>query len=230
MMDDRMADTLSRSVQDYLKTIYVLTRSGEPIGTVELSDSMNVAPASVSNMLQKLDAHDPPLIEYHKHRGATLTLEGEHVALRMIRRHRLVEQFLYQVLGYSWDMVHKDAEELEHVVSPYMEDRIAELLGEPQFDPHGEPIPSRSLEILDGPYVVQLDELEEGQAGRVRQLDGRREDLFEFFVGIGLGIGSNVRVLQRNPLDGTQSISLDDQMETYIIGPGIARAVLVAPL
>jgi DtxR family Mn-dependent transcriptional regulator len=229
-MDDVIADTLSRSVQDYLKTIFALTREGDPIGTVELAEELNVSPASVSNMIQKLDAHDPPLVIYHKHRGVTLTVEGVNAALSVIRRHRLIEQFLYQILGYTWDRVHKDAEELEHVVSPYLEDRIAELLGEPQFDPHGEPIPNRSLELTDDRNIIPLSELAEGRSGEVLQMDSRRVELFNFFKQIGLKLGGSIRVVQSNPLDGTQRIALDDRDETYVIGPAIARAILVEPL
>ena len=228
-MNEIIADTLSRSVQDYLKTIYSLTRSGEPIGTVELAESLNVAPASVSNMLQKLDVHTPPLVDYHKGRGVTLTQDGEQAALKMIRRHRLLEQFLFQMLGYSWEKVHKEAEELEHVISPYMEDRIAELLGEPQFDPHGDPIPNRLLELFDEPGVVPLGELGAGASGLVRQLDTRRQELVDFFVQIGLKPGVQVRVLQRNPLDGAQRISLGASSAEHVIGPSISAAILVSP-
>jgi DtxR family Mn-dependent transcriptional regulator len=228
MMNAIIADTLSRSVQDYLKTIYTLTRNDEPIGTVELADAMKVSPASVSNMLQKLDSHEPRLVDYHKHRGALLTDEGEKAALKMIRRHRLLEQFLCEILGYSWEMVHKEAEELEHVISPYMEDRIAELLGDPRYDPHGEPIPNRALEMLDNPRMVALSELEAGESGRVCQLDSHKEYLFGYFKEIGLRMGALVRVVQRNPIDGTQRVLLDDLPQEYVIGPGIAGAVLVS--
>jgi DtxR family transcriptional regulator, Mn-dependent transcriptional regulator len=229
-MVDKIAETLSRSVQDYLKTIFVLTGSGKPIGTVELAEALDVSPASVSNMIQKLDAHEPPLVVYHKHRGVTLTVEGVHAALSVIRRHRLIEQFLSEILGYSWDRVHKDAEELEHVVSPYLEDRIADLLGEPQFDPHGEPIPNRLLEMTDDRNVIPLSELGEGHSGEVQQMDSRKVELLNFFMQIGLELGKSIRVLQSNPLDGTQMIALDDQDESYVIGPAIARAILVKPL
>lgn len=230
MMNEKIADTLSRSVQDYLKKIYFLTRCGDPIGTVELADSLHVAPASVSNMLQKLDSHQPRLVDYHKHRGALLTEEGERAALKMIRRHRLLEQFLSEVLGYSWEMVHQEAEELEHVISPYMEDRIAELLGEPLFDPHGEPIPTRALEMLSDPDVVPLSELEEGETGQVRQLDCHRAELFDYFNQIGLRLGTTIRIEQRNPIDQTQRIVLDEQDQEYVIGPVIAQSILICPV
>lgn len=227
-MPEKIADTLSRSVQDYLKTIYTLTRHGSPIGTMELAESLQVKPASVSNMLQKLDAHQPRLVDYQKHRGATLTYEGEQAALKVIRRHRLLEQFLFQILHYPWNEVHNEAEVLEHVISPFMEDRIAELLGEPQYDPHGEPIPNRALELVDHPQIAPLCELDQGQSGLVRQVDSHREDLLAYFTTIGLKPGMLIRVLQRNPLDGAQRIVLNDQSEEHIISPLIAQAILVS--
>ncbi|MCC6957459.1 MAG: metal-dependent transcriptional regulator [Anaerolineales bacterium] len=231
-MSEKITDGLSRSVQDYLKAIYYHTRCGEPIGTVELARTLSVEPASVTNMLQKLVAYNPSLVEYQKHRGASLTAAGEMVALRMIRRHRLLEQFLQEVLGYSWEMVHHEAEELEHVISPYMEDRIAAVLGEPLYDPHGEPIPNRSLELFVDPNFIPLDRLQAGDIGRVRQLDGRQEELFEYFNSIGLQLGTAIRITQRNPVDGTLRFVLDEGADEQVIGPKIAQAVLVelAPL
>lgn len=226
-MSEKIADQLSRSVQDYLKAIYFHTRYGEPIGTVELSKTLKVEPASVTNMLQKLVAYDPPLVEYQKHRGAMLTKAGEQAALKMIRRHRLLEQFLFEVLGYSWEMVHREAEELEHVISPYMEDRIADLLGEPEYDPHGEPIPNRELELFIDPDVIPLLDLEVGLNALVRQLDSHQEELFQYFNTIGLRLGSAIRITQRNPVDGTIRIVLDDRPDEHVIGPKIAQAILV---
>jgi len=228
MMITETADSLSRSAQDYLKAIYSLTRDGGPIGTLELAETLQVKPASVSNMLQKLDVHQPRLVDYQKHRGVSLTHEGEQVALKVIRRHRLLEQFLFQILHYPWNEVHNEAEVLEHVISPLMEDRIAELLGEPQYDPHGEPIPSRALEVVDHPQIISLCELEQGQSGLVRQVDSHRDDLLAYFTTIGLKPGKLIRVLQRNPLDGAQRIGLEDRSEEHIISPLIARAIHVS--
>ena len=146
-MVSQREDPYSRSVQDYLKVIYSHTRENNSVSTVGLAVALDVKPASVTNMLQKIDEFQPRLVNYQKHRGVSLTANGEKEALRIIRRHRLIEQFLFEVLGYSWDKVHSEAEELEHVISPYFEDRLAIFLGEPAFDPHGEPIPNRDLEV-----------------------------------------------------------------------------------
>ena len=130
-----------------------------------LAVALDVKPASVTNMLQKMDEFQPRLVNYQKHHGVSLTANGEKEALRIIRRHRLIEQFLFEVLGYSWDKVHSEAEELEHVISPYFEDRMAIFLGEPAFDPHGEPIPNRDLEVERDELIIPLTQLTRRSGG-----------------------------------------------------------------
>ncbi len=223
-------DQLSRSVQDYLKTIYALTRSETSTNTVKLADALGVAPASVSNMLQKLDEGDPPMVEYHKHRGVALTAEGEQAALRVIRRHRLLEQFLFEVLGYPWDQVHAEAEELEHVISPYFEDRLAEFLGEPAFDPHGDPIPNRALVMTTYPGLIPLGNLGVGQSGKVRQVTNKRPEILAYLGQVGIGLGTVVRVAQRNPVDGALRLAVAGQSEDQVLSILIADSIFVQPM
>lgn len=134
----------SPSSQDYLKSIYSLTITQEKVSTSDLAHALNIKPASVTDMLKKLSQTDPPLIEYVKYQGASLTPAGEKSALAVVRRHRLIELFLLEKLGYSCEEVHAEAELLEHVISPEMERRMAEILGHPTTDPHGQPIPAAS--------------------------------------------------------------------------------------
>jgi DtxR family Mn-dependent transcriptional regulator len=227
MMTLSTVDQLSRSVQDYLKAIYTLTRSEASTSTVRLADALGVAPASVSNMLQKLSEGEPPLVDYHKHRGAALTAEGEQAALRVIRRHRLLEQFLFEVLGYPWERVHAEAEELEHVISPYFEDRLAEFLGNPAFDPHGDPIPNRALEMTGHAGLISLGKLAVGQRGVVRQVTNTRPEVLSFLAEVGVRLGSRVRVLQRNPVDGAVRAAVDGQYEDQVLSTQIADSIFV---
>ena len=120
-----MRKNLTKVIEDYLKKIYELTQSDERATTNQIAERMGVTPASVTNMIQKLSASVPPLLEYRKHHGVKLTAEGERDALEIIRHHRLLEMFLHQILGYSWDEVHEEADRLEHVISEEMEERIA---------------------------------------------------------------------------------------------------------
>jgi DtxR family transcriptional regulator, Mn-dependent transcriptional regulator len=142
--------TETTSIQDYLKTIYDLTQGDAPASTTALAARLGIAPASVTGMMKKLAAANPPLVHYRKHQGVTLTETGEQAALRVIRRHRLLETYLVTTLGYSWDTVHEEACRLEHVISEEFESKIAALLGNPKRDPHGDPIPGRQPASAQG--------------------------------------------------------------------------------
>lgn len=227
-MVEALSTGLSRAAQDYLKAIYRLTSAGQPTGTVELAECLGVSPAAVTSMLSKLAAHQPKLVEYRKHLSVNLTQEGRQAALEIIRRHRLLEQFLFKILEYPWDMVHAEAEELEHSISPHFENRIAELLGEPLYDPHGEPIPSRLFELVERTDLVGLDDLGAGQTSIVRQVDSHRSELVGYLKQIGLQPGTKIRVLQRNPFDGSQRIKLDERVDEHVISVMIAQAIQVS--
>src|SRR5581483_4022009 len=152
-----MEQTLTFSIQDYLKNIYELTDSGEPATTTALAERLGIAPASVTGMVQKLSTAKPPLLKYRKHQGVMLTNEGQRAALEVIRHHRLLEAWLVKTLGYSWDEVHNEAEKLEHVISEDFEKRIAAAMGNPERDPHGEPIPSEDLVMPDDESVALVN-------------------------------------------------------------------------
>src|ERR671922_1088024 len=139
--------TLTVSIQDYLKNIYELTENGESASTNALAEKLNISALSVTGMIQKLASSKPALVEYQKHQGVTLTKEGRKAALEVIRHHRLLEAWLVQTLGYSWDEVHEEAERLEHVISEDFERRIAAAMGHPTRDPHGELIPTADLKM-----------------------------------------------------------------------------------
>jgi DtxR family transcriptional regulator, Mn-dependent transcriptional regulator len=132
--------SFTRSQQDYLKALYQLHGDQRPVPTRELAQRLGISSPSVSEMVTRLSAQG--LVEHDRYRGQQLTREGRKVALELVRHHRLLEMFLVQVLGYSWDEVHDEAERLEHVISERMEQRIFELLGRPELDPHGHAIPT----------------------------------------------------------------------------------------
>lgn len=134
----------SESVDDYLKAIYTLGRDGERrVGSSALAQRLRVAPASITNMLQRLAAEEMPLIEYERGRGVRLSAAGRRRALEIVRHHRLVEAFLFQVLHYPIEELHDEAERLEHFISERFEDRVAAVLGDPTTDPHGHCIPAK---------------------------------------------------------------------------------------
>src|SRR5919109_2497600 len=162
-----MEQTLTVSIQDYLKNIYELTENGESASTNALAEKLNIRAPSVTGMVQKLASAKPALVEYQKHQGVTLTKNGKRAALEVIRHHRLLEAWLVQTLGYSWDEVHEEAERLEHVISEDFERRIAAAMGHPVRDPHGELIPTEDLKMpLDD--STPLSALRPNQKGTVQ--------------------------------------------------------------
>src|SRR5919106_4413037 len=171
-----MEQTLTISTQDYLKNIYELTESGESASTNALAKKLNIKPASVTGMVQKLASAKPALVEYQKHQGVRLTREGKRAALEVIRHHRLLEAWLVQTLGYSWDEVHEEAEHLEHVISEDFERRIAAAMGHPIRDPHGEPIPTADLKMpLDD--STPLSSLRPGQIAAIQRVKASDAEL-----------------------------------------------------
>jgi DtxR family Mn-dependent transcriptional regulator len=172
----------TRAQEDYLKALYQLHGDQRPVPTRDLAQRLGISSPSVSEMVTRLTSQG--LVEHDRYKGQQLTREGRKVALELVRHHRLLEMFLVQVLGYSWDEVHDEAERLEHVISERMEQRIFELLGRPELDPHGHAIPSasgkvRSLseralsECRAGEKVV-VQGVSDDDAARLRELERRR--------------------------------------------------------
>jgi DtxR family transcriptional regulator, Mn-dependent transcriptional regulator len=216
---------LSKSTGDYLKGLYALDSGEEPVSTNGLAEYLEVSPASVTNKLQKLASEEPVLVTYTKHYGAKLTPTGRAAALRLVRRHRLIEFFLAQVLGYTWDELHAEAEELEHVITQRFEDRLAERLGEPSYDPHGDPIPDRDLNIPNE-HSILLNGLPPGQPAVIRRVAGRRPEVLQHLGGLGLIPGANLTVIERNPLDQTIQVRIGEGGGT-VLGPVLANEIWV---
>jgi len=190
-----LSKTLTLSTQDYLKVIYDLTSSGEPASTTSLAGRLGISPASVTGMVQKLAGLRPALVVYRKHHGVLLTAAGMRAALEVIRHHRLLETWLVQSLGYSWDRVHGEAEKLEHAISDEMEERISAALGNPQWDPHGDPIPSRDLRMpVD--HSVPLTELETGQWATVSRVRADDPRLLRRLEQQGVTPGADIRTIE----------------------------------
>jgi DtxR family Mn-dependent transcriptional regulator len=181
----------TRAVEDYLKAIYTLQQSGSPATTNAIAERMGLRAASVTAMLQQLS--DQGLAEYTRYRGVYLTEHGESMALRVIRRHRLIELYLHQHLEVPWDRIHDEAERLEHAISTYLEERIDAKLGYPQFDPHGAPIPT-STGDLPVRNLVPLSELPLGTPRVVRHIPDDDPDLLRYAEALGIVPGATVTV------------------------------------
>ncbi|MBN2147554.1 MAG: metal-dependent transcriptional regulator [Anaerolineales bacterium] len=221
-----MGEPLSGAAEDYLKVIYDLTCEEERASTTGIAARMKLKPASVTGMLKRLAACDPPLVEYHRHRGVRLTPAGRRVALEVIRHHRLLEQYLHERLGYGWDEVHAEADRLEHVISEKLAGRIARELGEPARDPHGEPIPTRELQVPPE-TGTRLSEMRAGQSGMVIQVNDTSPEFLRYLDTIGLTPRVRVRVAAYSPFDGNLTIEVEGRGEEIILGPRVTEQVLI---
>jgi DtxR family Mn-dependent transcriptional regulator len=201
---------LSPAFEDYLKVIYDLTLQGGRASTLQIAERMGVKPASVTGMLQRLATYDPPLVDYQKHYGASLTPAGRRAALEVVRHHRLLETFLHQKLGYTWDEVHNEADRLEHALSEALEERIAIALGDPDYDPHGEPIPSRELD-LPSASSLRLSELRPGQQAVIERVEASDPQMLRYLGELRLLPEARLRVLAFSPLDGNLQIQVGGQ-------------------
>ena len=219
-----MEKTLTISIQDYLKNIYELTEDGETASTNALAAKLNVKPASVTGMMQKLASAKPALVEYQKHQGVTLTKEGRRAALEVIRHHRLLEAWLVQTLGYSWDEVHEEAERLEHVISENFERRIAAAMGHPLRDPHGELIPTVDLRMpLDN--TTPLSALRPSQTGTVQCVKGADTDLLRYLDSQGLIPGAEIEIKDYSQFDHNLTIKVG--RKTTVLGLNITSKIFI---
>ncbi|HET7559589.1 MAG TPA: metal-dependent transcriptional regulator [Limnochordia bacterium] len=204
-----MRSPLSSQAEDYLKAIYHLTRPADDLETAErattqaLSERMGVSAASVSGMLKKLA--DLNLIQHRPYYGATLTADGEAIALEIIRHHRLLETYLAHALGYEWDELHEEADRLEHVISEEFEDRISALLGDPDFDPHGHPIPARDGSLPER-VGRSLDTFAGGDALVVNSVSSQDPELLRYLDSVGIRPGEHLDVVRIAPFDGPVTV------------------------
>lgn len=221
-----MRENLTHVIEDYLKSIYDLTADSGRATTNQIAERMGVTPASVTNMIQKLASTDPPLLEYRKHRGVVLTEDGERVALEILRHHRLLEMFLHQTLGYSWDEVHDEADRLEHVISEEFEERIAERLGHPRRDPHGDPIPTRDLELPQA-KALTLGDLRPGQRATVQRVRDADPELLRYLSDLGITPGARLTILDFSPFDNNLRLQVLSHDEAVVLGPNVTSQVFV---
>ena len=213
---------LSAKMEDYLKAIYERSvDEGEPVSTSSIAEHLDVTPPTVTSMMEKLAERD--LIEREKYRGVELTPEGETVALEIIRHHRLIETYLAEHLDYDWTEVHDEAERLEHHISEDFERRVAEKLDDPDVDPHGDPIPSDSLEPLSRRDGHRLGEQAEGETVVVERVRDRDPDELAYLQEVGITPGTRLTVTEVAPigmvtvsLRGGESVSIPDTVADAI--------------
>jgi DtxR family Mn-dependent transcriptional regulator len=214
----------SEAIEDYAKAIYALqARSGgEPVATNDLAERLGVTPASASSMVKKLA--ELGLADHAPYRGTRLSADGERLALEVLRHHRLLELYLAEHLGVPWDRVHEEAEALEHVLSEYLESRIAAKLGDPTHDPHGDPIPTAALAIDEG-ETRALADMHPGEGGRFIRVSDSDPEMLRYLGERGIGIGDELEVLDRQPFDGPLTVRFGDDLQ--VLGGRLARSMRV---
>ncbi len=213
-------ESLTRSVEDYLKAIYRLSPEGRPASTSHIASLLELSPASVSGMVKRLS--EQGLLEHVPYKGVQLTTEGRRAALRMVRRHRLIEAYLVAMLGYTWDTVHDEAERLEHAVSDALVERMAAVLGNPTVDPHGDPIPTADGAIEE-PDWLPLSEVAEERTVELRRVDESQPERLRYIASVGLTPGVAVTVLDRQPFQGPITILVTGQ--THVIAHELAQVL-----
>jgi DtxR family transcriptional regulator, Mn-dependent transcriptional regulator len=216
-------EQVSPAVQDYAKAIYALqTRGGGAVSTNDLADRMDVTAASASGMVRKLD--DLGLVTHEPYRGVALTAAGERLALEVLRHHRLLELYLAESLDVPWDRVHDEAEVLEHVLSEELEELIANKLGNPTHDPHGDPIPTRDGHIDEG-QTASLQELEPGDCGAFVRVSDADPEMLRYLSDRDIAPGDALEVIDKQPFGGPLFVRFG--ADVHALGGTLARAMRV---
>jgi DtxR family Mn-dependent transcriptional regulator len=211
------------AVEDYAKAIYALEERGEgAVSTNALAERLGVTPGSASGMVKRL--HELGLVTHVPYKGVQLTPAGARLALEVLRHHRLLELYLAEALGVPWDRVHEEAEVLEHVLSEELEELIAAKLGDPTVDPHGDPIPTRDLEMPER-ETVALQSLEAGQAGTFVRVSDSDSEMLRYLSQRGISPGHAFSVVEKQPFDGP--LFLRFGADTHVVGGALARAMRV---
>jgi len=213
----------SEAIEDFLKAVYALQQETARVPTSALAETLGITPPTVTEMAKKLARAN--LVVHEPYHGIRLTPNGERIALEIIRHHRLLELFLVEALGYTWDEVHDEAERLEHALSERLAERIAEYLGDPPYDPHGDPIPSAAGDIA-ARVLTSLAAWPPGARGRVERLRDQSPEMLRYLASKGLVVGAEVEVLRRDPFDGPLTLRVGAQEQ--VIGQNVAQVVLLA--
>lgn len=218
---------MTHATEDYLKAIYEIEEDFGHVSTTLLAVHLDVKPASVTGMLQKLAKDKPRLVHYERHHGVTLTPAGRRIALEVIRHHRLIELYLAEALGFEWDKVDAEAEKLEHVISEEFEDKIAALLGQPTIDPHGDPIPTKNGAVAEASRFP-LSEVALGQTVRVARVRDNDPAFLRYLAELGITLQTPLIITEKAPFDGPLHVTVgNEEAHTHAIGRNVTDKIFV---
>lgn len=217
---------LTQSEENYLKAVFTLSQDGKRlISTNDLAEKMTTKASSVTDMLKKLS--DKQLLEYQKYQGCELTKLGNTCALAIIRKHRLWETFLVDKLNFGWDEVHEIAEQLEHIHSTELTNRLDEFLGFPKVDPHGEPIPGKDGRIESISNRILLSEASIGMKAIIMGVEDDQTEFLQYLNKIGLHLGTQIEVLDKLSFDGSISVNMEEKQVQF--SSTIAKQIWIKP-
>ncbi len=211
--------------ENYIKAIYKLSGGGQDgVNTNAIAETLNTKAASVTDMLRKLSAKG--MVDYVRYKGVSLTEAGERLALQVIRKHRLWEVFLVEKLKFNWDEVHEVAEELEHISSETLTRRLDEFLGYPQFDPHGDPIPSEDGKLKQKPQRL-LAEMEISETGQVVGVNDSQPLFLQYLDKMGIFLGARIKVLDKIPYDNSLEINIENK-RNLVVSSEVAHNIFLS--
>ena len=221
----------SEAIEDYLKAIYEIQKIDGRAKTSSLAARLGITAGSVTEMVKRLAQTRPKLITHTHHRGVALTPAGKKAALKVIRRHRLLETFLHQVLGYGWDEVHEEAERLEHYVSERLIESIAKLLHHPEHDPHGDPIPKKNGQLKETKRPA-LSSIPEGHTVRIVRVCHNNAELLRYLDKIGIRPEARVTIIEKAPFDGPIALWVGQEKSaaTQSLATHVAKGIFVESL
>ena len=196
------------TTENYLKAIYELQEVQERVSTTVLAKKMDISPASATEMIKRLTGQG--WIKHQPYAGVQLTNKGIGYALKIIRHHRLWELFLYKILDFSWDEIHQEAEQFEHIMSEKMEEKLDQILGKPRFDPHGHPIPARDGTLPEIAGLLPLSSLDLNESGTVAQVSDFDDEFLIYIKHVGIVLNQAVIVKEKRKFDGSLLVSIDD--------------------
>jgi DtxR family transcriptional regulator, Mn-dependent transcriptional regulator len=215
-------EKFSPPIEDYLKTIYLLHEREGAATTTGIAAALEVTPASVTGMIKKLA--EMKLVRHTPYQGVDLTKSGEKIALEMVRHHRLLELYLFEALGYSWDEVHAEADVLEHVISEEFEERIAAQLGNPRVDPHGDPIPAK-----DGTIVIVKERallaMRAGESAQITHINDTNSEMLRYAASLGLTPMTRLTLIEMEPFGGSLRVKIGKAEKA--IGRELAAQIFV---
>ena len=214
---------ITQAVQDYLKIIFKLANNGKAVSTNAIAERLQISQASVTGMIKKLS--DLKLTTHRPYYGVELTQTGRKIALEIIRHHRLLELYLAEALGYSWDRVHDEAEKLEHVISEEFEDKMAKILGNPTADPHGAPIPSKDG-LIEERTLECLSVIDAGQKVQVKEVSDKDPEMLRYLGDIGIFPDVMIDVMEKAPFGGPLLIKVAGK--EYNLGERLTDNILVS--